>query len=98
MRLSSLRGWLVPAAAGLLLAGCQGKSSSDSETASRTVIRDETVSTDTASVPTPKDGITAALLARHIKVLASDEFQGRRPFTVGEDKTTVAVAEVGLGG
>jgi Zn-dependent M28 family amino/carboxypeptidase len=88
MRLSSLRGWLVPAAAGLLLASCQGKTSSDSERASRTVIRNESVSTDTASVPTPNDGITPALLARHIKALASDEFQGRRPFTVGEEKTT----------
>ncbi|MDO7850720.1 M28 family metallopeptidase [Hymenobacter convexus] len=92
MYLSSLRSWLVPAAAGLLLAGCQGKTSSDSEKASQTVIRDETVSTDTASVPTPKDGITAALLAKHIKVLASDEFQGRRPFTVGEEKTTKYLA------
>ncbi|MFD2719426.1 M28 family metallopeptidase [Hymenobacter monticola] len=88
MRFSSLRGWLVPAAAGLLLASCQGKNSADSETDSRTVIRNESVSTDTASVPTPNDGITPALLARHIKVLASDEFQGRRPFTVGEEKTT----------
>ncbi|MBF9143126.1 M28 family metallopeptidase [Hymenobacter properus] len=88
MRLSSWGGWLVPAAAGLLLASCQGKKSTDSETDSRTVIRNETVSTDTASVPAPNDGITPALLARHIKVLASDEFQGRRPFTVGEEKTT----------
>ncbi|MBF9223278.1 M28 family metallopeptidase [Hymenobacter ruricola] len=88
MHYFALRGWLLPAAAGLLLAGCQGKTSSESETASRTVIRDETVSGDTASVPAPKDGITAALIGQHIKVLASDAFQGRRPFTPGEEKAT----------
>lgn len=86
MDLLTLRGWLVPAAAGLLLAGCQGQSSS-SETTSAAK-NPEAAPTDTASVPAPADGITAALLAKHIKVLASDEFQGRRPFTTGEEKTT----------
>jgi Zn-dependent M28 family amino/carboxypeptidase len=84
MRLSTLRGWLLPAA-GLLLAGCQGKSSS---TAAAAGGKTEVASTDTASVAAPPDGITAALLSQHIKVLASDEFQGRRPFTAGEEKTT----------
>ena len=86
MRLFTLRGWLLPAAAGLLLAGCQGKSSS-SETAA-TEKQPEAAPTDTASVATPADGITAALIGRHIKVLASDEYQGRRPFTAGEEKAT----------
>ena len=86
MDLLTLRGWLVPAAVGLLLAGCQGKQSS-SETAT-TAKNSEAAPTDTASVPAPADGITAALLAKHIKVLASDEFQGRRPFTTGEEKAT----------
>ena len=86
MGLLTLRGWLVPAAAGLLLASCQGKQSS-SETAT-TAKNSEAAPTDTASVPAPADGITAALLAKHIKVLASDEFQGRRPFTTGEEKAT----------
>ncbi|MBJ6107408.1 M28 family peptidase [Hymenobacter sp. BT523] len=86
MRLSSLRGWLLPAAAGLLLAGCQSNTST-SETAS-TEAKTEAAPTDTASVPAPKDGITAALIGQHIKVLASDEFQGRRPFTPGEEKAT----------
>ncbi|HEX8659992.1 MAG TPA: M28 family metallopeptidase, partial [Hymenobacter sp.] len=48
----------------------------------------EAAPTDTASVAAPPDGITAALLGQHIKVLASDGFQGRRPFTAGEEKTT----------
>ena len=86
MDLLTLRGWLVPAAAGLLLAGCQGQSSSSETTSANK--NPEAAPTDTASVPAPADGITAALLAKHIKVLASDEFQGRRPFTTGEEKAT----------
>src|SRR5690349_19973567 len=38
----------------------------------------------------PKDGIdsfTKEGLEQHIKVLASDDYQGRRPFTEGEKKT-----------
>ena len=86
MDLFTLRGWLVPAAAGLLLAGCQGQSSSSETTSANK--KPEAAPTDTTSVPAPADGITAALLAKHIKVLASDEFQGRRPFTTGEEKAT----------
>ena len=90
MRLFTLRGWLVPAAAGLLLAGCQGQnSSSETATADRPT---ETAPTDTASVPAPADGITASLIGQHIKVLASDDFQGRRPFTAGEEKATAYLA------
>ena len=90
MRLFTLRGWLVPAAAGLLLAGCQGQNSS-SETATVDSLT-EAAPTDTASVPTPADGITASLIGQHIKVLASDEYQGRRPFTTGEEKATAYLA------
>ena len=90
MRLFTLRGWLVPAAAGLLLAGCQGQNSS-SETATADSPT-ETAPTDTASVPAPADGITASLIGQHIKVLASDEYQGRRPFTAGEEKATAYLA------
>ena len=86
MDLLILRGWLVPATVGLLLAGCQGQSSSSETTSANK--KPEAAPTDTASVPAPADGITAALLAKHIKVLASDEFQGRRPFTTGEEKAT----------
>jgi Zn-dependent M28 family amino/carboxypeptidase len=86
MHLSTLHGWLMPAAAGLLLTGCQSNTST-SETAT-TGAQTEAAPTDTASVPAPKDGITAALISQHIKVLASDEFQGRRPFTPGEEKAT----------
>ena len=91
MKHLTLRGWLLPPVAGLLLAACQGKTST-SETATATAAQTEAAPTDTASVPTPADGITPALLARHIKVLASDEFQGRRPFTLGEEKATAYLA------
>ena len=91
MRSFTLRGWLVPAAASLLLAGCQGQSTATSETAA-TGKPAEAAPTDTASVPAPADGITPALLARHIKALASDAFQGRRPFTAGEEKATAYLA------
>ena len=91
MHYFTLRGWLMPAAAGLLLAACQGQPSSSSKKSS-TVINNETVTGDTASVPAPNDGITPALLARHIEALASDAFGGRRPFTVGEEKATAYLA------
>ena len=90
MRSTTLRGWLVPAATGLLLAACQGQTST-SETA-KTTAGTEAAPTDTASVAAPNDGITPALIAQHIKVLASDEYQGRRPFTAGEDKATAYLA------
>ncbi|WP_201985923.1 M28 family metallopeptidase [Hymenobacter rubidus] len=90
MHILTLRSWLVPAAAGLLLAGCQGQNSTSEK--STTTIRNKDVVADTASVPAPNDGITPALIAQHIKVLASDEYQGRRPFTVGEEKATAYLA------
>jgi hypothetical protein len=90
MHLPSLRHYLAPAAAALLLANCQGNTSTSETTASGPPA--EAAPTDTASVPTPNDGITPALLAQHIKVLASDEFEGRRPFTKGEDKATAYLA------
>ena len=54
-----------------------------------------TAAIDTASVAAPADGITAALIGQHTQVLASDAFQGRRPFTTGEEKaTSYLVAEL----
>ncbi|KUG05913.1 M28 family metallopeptidase [Solirubrum puertoriconensis] len=72
---------LAPAAAALLLlAGCQGQSSSGSAA--------------TASAPgqVPADSISARDIGEHIRVLASDEFQGRKPFTAGEEKATAYIA------
>ena len=80
---------LLPAlAASLLLAACQSHPAA-TETAAAGAAGEPA---DTASVPAPNDGITPALIAQHIKVLASDEFGGRRPFTKGEDKATEYLA------
>ena len=35
----------------------------------------------------PDQGIDADALSRHVRILASDEFEGRAPVTPGEDKT-----------
>jgi len=85
MRYFSLSGWLLPAAVGLLLAGCQRQASSETAVAGTPTAA---AATDTASVTAPADGITAALIGQHTQVLASDAFQGRRPFTAGEEKAT----------
>lgn len=90
MKIFTLRKWLAPVAAGLLLAGCQSQTSS--ETSSAPGAGTEATPTDTASVATPPDGITAGLIGQHIQVLASNEFQGRRPFTAGEEKATSYLA------
>lgn len=46
-----------------------------------------------AAEPLPGGGIDPAALAEHIRVLASDEFEGRAPATPGEDKTVAYLAE-----
>ena len=40
----------------------------------------------------PGDGISAENLATHIRVLASDEFEGRAPTTAGEEKTVAYIS------
>ena len=83
MRYFFRRGWLLSAAAGLLVAGCQPKPAAESASAG---VPNETMSTDTCSVAARADGITTGLLKQHTQILASDAFQGRRPFTAGEKK------------
>ncbi|TGD77966.1 M28 family metallopeptidase [Hymenobacter wooponensis] len=70
-----------------LLAGCQGNSSTTTTGAGAA-----TAAADT-TVASPPDGITTADIGNHIKVLASDEFQGRKPFTAGEEKATSYLAD-----
>jgi len=67
-----------------LLASCQSRSSDATTTAAAPA----TAPLDTTLAPSPKDGITAAGIGDYIKVLASDEYQGRKPFTIGEQKAT----------
>ncbi|UOQ73358.1 hypothetical protein [Hymenobacter cellulosilyticus] len=73
------------------LAGCQSRSS-DSATG-QTTAPGTTAAADTTVPASPNDGITAQLIGNHIKVLASDEYQGRKPFTVGEQKATTYLAD-----
>lgn len=68
---------------GLFAFGC---SESSREVADREQERD-TVATDTSSLATAQQHINANDLLQHIKVLASDAFEGRSPGTAGEDST-----------
>jgi Zn-dependent M28 family amino/carboxypeptidase len=45
------------------------------------------------SAKSAREGISAAMLLRHTRVLASDEFEGRAPGTPGEDKTVAYLIE-----
>jgi Zn-dependent M28 family amino/carboxypeptidase len=47
----------------------------------------------TGAPPLPAGGIDPEALAEHIRVLASDEFEGRAPATPGEDKTVAYLSE-----
>ncbi|HSQ45943.1 MAG TPA: hypothetical protein VLM44_03385, partial [Lutibacter sp.] len=40
-----------------------------------------------------ENSINAADLEKHVIALSSDEFQGRKPFTIGEEKTTQYIAD-----
>ncbi|GAA3938089.1 M28 family metallopeptidase [Hymenobacter algoricola] len=71
-----------------LLAGCQSRSSDSAAAAAAP----EAAPLDTTVAPSPPDGITAAGIGRYIRVLASDEYQGRKPFTIGEQKATTFLA------
>ncbi|WP_052430507.1 M28 family metallopeptidase [Hymenobacter sp. DG25B] len=92
MRFSSLF-LLAPALTGGLLAGCQSRNSPP-ELITRSTLPDSTEAapTDTAVVAAPRDGITGAGIGQYIKVLSADDFQGRKPFTAGETKTTEYLA------
>ncbi|GGF03732.1 M28 family metallopeptidase [Hymenobacter cavernae] len=72
-----------------LLAGCQSQTKQTAATESSTAA---TAPADT-TITSPNDGITGNDIGQHIKVLASDEFKGRKPFTVGEEKATAYLAE-----
>ncbi|WP_400192879.1 M28 family metallopeptidase [Hymenobacter sp. B81] len=78
--------WALPAA--LLLAGCQGNSGPATTGTDSTA-----TAADTALVAAPNDGIRAADIGRHMQVLASDEFLGRKPFSAGETKTIGYLAD-----
>ncbi len=55
--------------------------------------RREGRTSDRAQLEAAQASITAGQLAEHIRVLASDEFEGRLPGTAGEEKTLVYLRE-----
>lgn len=52
-----------------------------------------TACTTTPKVPPPSTDIDETAFREHLRVLASDEFEGRRPGTPGEEKTIAYVVE-----
>ncbi|MBC6989165.1 M28 family metallopeptidase [Hymenobacter sp. BT491] len=66
-----------------LLAGCQRQPTA------------ETVSTTNpaVAVATPAIEVSSADLEGYLKAVSSDEFQGRKPFTAGEEKVTTYLAD-----
>jgi Zn-dependent M28 family amino/carboxypeptidase len=52
-----------------------------------------TACTTTPKVPPPSTDIDETALREHIRVLASDDFEGRRPGTPGEEKTIAYVVD-----
>jgi len=71
------------------LASCQSQTKQTAATESGTP---SATPADT-TITSPNDGITGADIGEHIKVLASDDFQGRKPFTAGEEKATAYLAD-----
>ncbi len=46
------------------------------------------------TVEQAENSVNAKDMAEHIKILASDEFQGRKPFTIGEEKSVEYLSKV----
>lgn len=75
--------FLAAAAALGLIAGCGGEPAAESGSAPES---------DAASAALSAPAIAGADLARHIRTLASDEFEGRAPATPGGEKTRAYIA------
>ncbi|WP_324679253.1 M28 family metallopeptidase [Hymenobacter sp. GOD-10R] len=89
-RLSLVLGRVVPVGLlGLALVGCQSQSSS------KTTSTPATTGEATATAPTEAaaSGITTATISNYLQAVSSDEMQGRKPFTVGEERATQYLAD-----
>lgn len=87
---------LVASSAFSLLVGCGGEKVTTADSAPET----KAASTDAGPVDAPEAeaagdpaSITGADLAKHIAILASDEYEGRAPGTAGGDKTRTYIAD-----
>ncbi|WP_460611662.1 M28 family metallopeptidase [Hymenobacter seoulensis] len=80
--------WLL----GLALAGCQSKSdnTADSATTTATTSDSSAVSTDTSA---SGGAISAASISKYLQAVSSDEMMGRKPFTIGEERSTTYLAD-----
>ncbi|SNC61908.1 Zn-dependent amino- or carboxypeptidase, M28 family [Hymenobacter gelipurpurascens] len=72
---------------GLGLSGCQ--SQSDNTAASTSDNTPETTAASSAAAP----AITAASISKYLQAISSDEMLGRKPFTVGEERSTKYLAD-----
>ncbi|MFQ5562017.1 MAG: M28 family metallopeptidase [Parvularculaceae bacterium] len=86
--MNSLR-WTTALSAVFLLFGCGGEESVPPP--EETTAVEAEAETESEMVSTPE--ITGADLARHIEILASDEFEGRAPATPGGEKARNYIAE-----
>ncbi|MDF7811816.1 M28 family metallopeptidase [Hymenobacter sp. YC55] len=71
---------------GLALSGCQSKSNATADAAT---------TADSAAAPdaTPAGVISTASISKYLQAVSSDEMQGRKPFTVGEERSTKYLAD-----
>lgn len=74
--------------AGLMLAACGKDAPPAADSGSGQIARDAT-----AEAATPPTSIDSDNLAAHLRILASDEFEGRAPDTPGEEKTVAYIAQ-----
>ena len=72
-----------------LLAGCQ---SNPGTTSTAVITEDKPAPTSADTTIALPAGITGEAIGKYIKTLASNDFQGRKPFTAGEVKTTLFIA------
>ncbi|QIL75066.1 M28 family metallopeptidase [Hymenobacter sp. HDW8] len=80
------------AAAGLLglaLAGCQSQPASNTTEASQP----EASATATIETAASTDTISSACISKYLQAVSSDEMMGRKPFTVGEERSTKYLAD-----
>lgn len=90
MRISSLSATppiLSSLLLGLVLAGCQSQSTQTTTTGSATAA--ETMVAPAAEAP----AITASSMSKYLQAVSSDEMMGRKPFTVGEERSTKYLAD-----
>ncbi|TGD79347.1 hypothetical protein [Hymenobacter wooponensis] len=70
---------------GLALVGCQSQSAQTTTSAPATT----TAAAPSANAPT----ITASNISKYLRAVSSDDMLGRKPFTIGEERSTTYLAD-----